>query len=527
MKKLLLPGTVEPIDTEQVVMVVGANGSGKTRIGTWIELDSPQRDKVHRIVAQKTLSFPNTSSPKSVGKAQNDLLYGRDSWSRSHKNQKYGNRPATVHLNDYQKLLSYLFSEHIEVCTKYKHECTGTKDRVDPPLSKLDRVKDIWDSILPHRKLSINGLDIGVLVPSNDEKGYSASEMSDGERVAFYLIGQCLSAPADGIIVVDEPELHLHKTIQVPLWNAMEKLRDDCLFVYLTHDVHFAAAKSTSKKIWLKSFDGSDWEWEEVGDDIKLPDALLLEVLGSRKPILFVEGESNSFDLSLYRELLPDFLIIPRGSCEQVIQSVKAFRMNPQLHHLEVYGLIDRDRRVEAEIRSLEKSSIYVLEVSEVENLFCVPEILAIVSSVLDHDAEEDFQNISTEVFNKLRSELENQVSMRVSSEVKFKLNNFDISKEGEGAISAALDSLFSDIDVNAIYKDTYEQFADVLQKHDYRQLLALYNRKSLSSQISGILDLANGALPRTVVRLAKGRNRHSIINALKPYFGSFQKHLM
>ena len=73
--------------------------------------------------------------------------------------------------------------------------------------------------------------------------------MSDGERVIFYLIGQCLAASQQGIIVIDEPELHLHKSIQAPLWSAIERLRPDCLFVYFTHDVDFAVAQESSKRI--------------------------------------------------------------------------------------------------------------------------------------------------------------------------------------------------------------------------------------------------------------------------------------
>ena len=153
------------------------------------------------------------------------------------------------------------------------------------------------------------------------------------------------SHPANGIIVIDEPELHLHKSVQTPLWSEVEKLRSDCLFVYLTHDVDFAAAQEGAQRVWLKSFDGNSWDWELIQDDHHLPDELLIEVLGSRKPVVFVEGENGSDDVSLYREVLPGFLVIPRGSCSQVILSTKALRANRQLHHLAVYGLIDRDRR--------------------------------------------------------------------------------------------------------------------------------------------------------------------------------------
>ncbi len=64
------------------------------------------------------------------------------------------------------------------------------------------------------------------------------------------------------------------------------------------------------------------------------------------------------------------------------------------------------------------------------------------------------------------------------------------------------------------------------LENKNYRQLLVLYNRKSLSNQISHSMGLSNGGLPEVVVRLAKGECRETIKNALKPYFGSFQQHM-
>jgi len=39
----------------------------------------------------------------------------------------------------------------------------------------------------------------------------------------------------------------------------------------------------------LKSYDGNNWDWELIHDDENLPDGLIIEVLGSRKPVVFVE----------------------------------------------------------------------------------------------------------------------------------------------------------------------------------------------------------------------------------------------
>lgn len=349
LKKLSLPNNdaqIVEIESTQSILFIGANGSGKTRLGSWIELDSPQNQIVHRISAQKSLTFPDSTTPQSIDLAEKDLLWGHPQWSVSNKRNKWSNKPATTFQNDFQKLMVYLFSDETEENAKFKRACRDSQERLDPPLTKIDQLKDLWERILPHRELIIGGLRIQTCPKGQFDKAYNSSEMSDGERVIFYLIGQCLAAPKNGILVIDEPEIHLHKSVQIPLWNEIEKLRSDCLFVYLTHDVDFASAKENSKKIWLKSFDGKKWQWEEISEDINLPNELIIEIVGSRKPIVFVEGENGSFDVGLYREILSNFLVIPRGSCTQVIQSVKALKANNQLHHLEVYGIIDRDRRL-------------------------------------------------------------------------------------------------------------------------------------------------------------------------------------
>jgi hypothetical protein len=526
MKMLTLPkeNGHESISTLDSILFIGANGSGKTRLGTWIEIESPQKKTVHRISAQKSLSLPDSTTPQSIDQAEKDLLFGNPDWTVDNKMSKWKSKPATAFLNDYQKLMVYLFSDETEENAKFKRDCKSTYDRVNPPVTKIDKVKELWEKILPHRELIIGGLRIQTRIKGQEEKIYNSSEMSDGERVIFYLIGQCLAAPKNGIIVIDEPELHLHKSVQIPLWDGIEKLRKDCLFVYLTHDVDFAAAKESSKRVWLKSFDGHKWEWEVVLEDLSLPNDLIVEILGSRKPVVFVEGENGSFDVGLYRELLSNYLVIPRGSCTQVIQTVKALKANSQIHHLDVYGIIDRDRRNQSEIDNLENESIFVLKVAEVENLFCTKEVLNIISERLARDPIKDFQMVSKTIFDRLKNELANQISLHTVNEVKFQLGLFETNQKESSSICTALQNYVQSINVNEIYSSYELILNEVLNRKDYDRLLELYNRKSLSSQISSSLGLSNGSLPETVLRLVKGECRNLIVSALKPYFGKFKE---
>lgn len=522
-------GSTQDITTKQSLLLIGANGSGKTRLGTWIELLSPQKDRVHRISAQKSLSMPDNATPMSIERAEKDLLYGyadaeKESAFAYKSGHRWGNKPAISLLNDYQKLMVFLFSEHTEESAKYLAASKSCKEKVEPPITKLERVKEVWEKILPHRELILGGLRIQTRVKDQPDKVYNSSEMSDGERVVFYLIGQCLAAPKDGIIIIDEPEIHLHKSVQAPLWREIESLRADCLFVYMTHDVDFAVALHESEKIWLKGYDGASWEWEAVPEVEGLPESLLIEILGSRKPAVFVEGENGSYDVSLYRAVLNDYLIIPSGSCTQVIQMVKALRSNQKFHRMNVFGVIDRDRRIDTEIQALAQQGIYTLNVAEVENLFCVPEVLSIVSRQLMRNVESDLESVKQFVINRIGSELDNQISMRVAGEIKFQLSLFDERAKGVDALKSALQSLLSGININELYEESRALFNKAVESDDYLLALRLYNRKSLAGQVSKHLGLAHGELAELVVRLANSDSRALVKEAIRPYFGEFSE---
>ena len=86
--------------------------------------------------------------------------------------------------------------------------------------------------------------------------------MSDGERVVLYLIGQCLSLPENSVIIIDEPETHLHKSLVDKLWNKIEAQTPNKLLLYITHDLEFAASRTDATKIWVKEYNGSNqWLW--------------------------------------------------------------------------------------------------------------------------------------------------------------------------------------------------------------------------------------------------------------------------
>ncbi len=159
---------------------------------------------------------------------------------------------------------------------------------------------------------------------------YDASQLSDGERVIFYLIGQVLLTRPNSLIIVDEPELHVNRAILAKLWDDLESARRDCAFIYLTHDIEFAVTRRSATKFALNSYTksrtGEQWEieidtgrhWHSRGrdhEDCRKPDSR----------VLFIEGDGGSLDAALYRRVYSEFTTIPVGPCENVIHSVASF----------------------------------------------------------------------------------------------------------------------------------------------------------------------------------------------------------
>lgn len=350
-------GKKQYIDNKRAIVLIGANGAGKTRMSVWIDDNNPEIP-VHRVSAQKSLNMPQIVSPTEIKVAEEEFLYGMsdddEKWLVSYgkKNRRWGNAPETFLLNDYEKLMQYLVTEEYQKAIEYRKEHKEGDTTFDNT-TRLEKIKEIWENVILHRKLRISA---GKIEASSSDEGnyYNGCEMSDGERAVFYFIGEVLCAKEGSLIIIDEPENHLHKSILSRLWDAIERERDDCVFLYITHDLEFAKSRMQSQIIWVKEYISENcWEYELL-EEIEASDSLKLEILGNRQHVLLVEGtQSHSIDKKLYSRLYPEYNVISMESCNAVAQAVKAYNRTETLHYMEVRGIIDRDRRSDDEVEKL------------------------------------------------------------------------------------------------------------------------------------------------------------------------------
>ncbi|MBZ7954602.1 ATP-binding protein [Campylobacter sp. W0018] len=171
-------------------------------------------------------------------------------------NKYQGFENATTKLySDYNKLLDFVLATKQEQLRK-DHENRTTSENI------IDKTKKIWKEIFSHREIELVEDEFLCIFPDIKNK-YEARMMSDGERSVLYLIMYVLCIE-EKIILIDEPELHLHPSLTNRLWSTLEKYRENCLFIYITHDLNFAANHADSDKIWIKSYDGEKWKFEKI-----------------------------------------------------------------------------------------------------------------------------------------------------------------------------------------------------------------------------------------------------------------------
>ena len=505
------------------VIIIGANGAGKSKLGAWIERQN--FTNVHRVGAQRNLNFNEHIQLRSYSEAENWLFYGNGESKDPSKGQRWGwGHYTTKLMDDFDHVLSTLLAIRNNEISKFHQACVEAgQDKSkwpDTPKTSIEKLIEIWTSVMTQRKLIEDDSQFyAVLEKDGQEIKYSSTQMSDGERAVLYLAAQVLCVPENKVMIIDEPEIHLQRSIMNRLWKTLENYRPDCLFIYITHDLQFAAVHGNVEKIWIKEFDGQNWRFAKLeGSD--LPEELTLEILGSRKNVLFVEGEKNSLDYQLYTELYPNYLIIPCGGCSQVITRTKAYRNSAILHECNVYGLIDRDYRSEQEIASLKNDGVFTLDVAEVENLFLVEELIKLMAARFGvADVEASVNAVKNFVINtKFRNMIERQICQSVVAEIKYQLSCIEIEKKSEAEAKASLQAGIDGIKFDDIRNQKEPVFTEALNNNDYKAVLKVFNEKDLAKSIGKMLGVDNNEYQQKIINLFRGDCHDEIVNVLGTY---------
>ena len=364
----------------------------------------------------------------------------------------------------------------------------------------------------------------------NSDTSFSIAKMSDGERAAVMMAANVLTVESGTILLIDEPERHLHRSIIEPFLSALFGHRRDCSFIISTHEIALPIANPTANIVMLRSCnwqgdEAVEWDAEVLESGVDLPEDLKRDILGARRRILFVEGTHNSLDVPLYGALFPELSVIPKGSCDEVVKAVKGLRGSYKDHHVEAIGLIDRDDRAEDEVNDLAQDKVFALDVCSVESLYyCSDAIEAVARRQADSLGQDPGGMISTTTQRALKviadtRDLSGRMAARRSE--RLVCNRFTAHLPDWKAIMAAGKQLTINKPIGNPFQDEVVRFDKLIKAADLDGLIMRYplRESSVFDSIAKALECGKRQIYERMV-VARVRDDESLARKLKERLG-------
>lgn len=195
-----------------------------------------------------------------------------------------------------------------------------------------------------------------------------------------------LTVPEGALVLIDEPDRHLHPSVVVPLMTALAELREDCLFMISTYDASLPDSNRKAVALVVRSCTWTDnnptaWDLDQIDPGQPLPEEVRSALLGARSQTILVEGTETSLDTRLYSILFPSADIKPSGGHGDVENAVSALRLNSEHTRIEAFGIVDGDGRVEQPGETSDGSGVYVMEPFCVECLYYCEDAIRAVAT--------------------------------------------------------------------------------------------------------------------------------------------------
>ena len=508
----------------ETLFVVGANGSGKSSLMQKFYTQHAQFAK--RISAHRQTWFDTNTldlTPRQRIVTERDLraydkrLSAR--WKDSHSSQRLN--AAIFDLVNAENVRSREIAHTVD--SGAIEAALKTPPGKDTPEIVKNAIK-FKKTEAPLRRLNnileIANLSIEIFI-ENDEQllakkhggaPYSIVELSDGERNAILIGADVLTASSGSIIIIDEPERHLHRSIISPLLSSLFHKRQDLIFVISTHDVNLPLDNKEARTLLVRSCEWSGqnvvgWDTDLLNADKDIDENLKEAVLGSRRKVLFIEGKDHSLDKQIYEILFPNISVFEIGTSTDVIRATQGIKSTSSLTWVEAYGLIDADDRTLEDRKNLQQQGIFALDCYSVESLYYHPEIISKLATTQS-------QVIGTDK-NKLKTAAEDS-ALEIFSEHKDRLCAKRVERRVRHRVLQYLPN-YNDILNNSSFafpEGIPETLKEELEE-EQAKFEVLVNSKNLKSLISRY-PIKNTPIPKEIANKLEFRSKSNYQMAVR-----------
>ena len=268
------------------LFIVGPNGSGKSALIQHL-VSGNKRQNIRRISAHRQTwlgsgSLDFTPLSRKQFEQQNTSLERQYEalWQEYDPEQKQAAVLFDLVAKENTRarsITSFVDSKNLEEASRL----------ADESVSAFVQLNDLLS--LGTLKISLeNSKDEEILARHRDASApYSITQMSDGERNAAIIGATVLTVDPGTVLLIDEPERHLHRSIIVPFLAALFAKREDCTFIVSTHELALPAANPTASVLMVRSCEwegnrAKAWDIDLLQPNVQVPEELRLAILGSR-----------------------------------------------------------------------------------------------------------------------------------------------------------------------------------------------------------------------------------------------------
>jgi len=281
----------------------------------------------------------------------------------------------------------------------YEHNLNTGRVVGDRPSDPLRPYDELLQGLFPGYRFAETDEDVPtdlfVHLPSGDVVPFG--DLSSGEKEVFFVLSSCLRQDVtDAIILIDEPELHLHPEFARLLVRTMQRVRPGNQIWLATHNPEIIDEAGRDRVTYLAR-DPATYKCVKIDAVDETAEMRQLKNLfgysgyiGIAKSLVFVEGLDSSSDRKMFSTLVrqhaSEVKFIPCGSVTnlyRVNQAVLSI-LESGIGWAEFYMIRDRDYLLPQHVKEYAEhrsGRLYVLKRHQIENYLLNPDAIAEVQT--------------------------------------------------------------------------------------------------------------------------------------------------
>lgn len=285
--------------------------------------------------------------------------------------------------------------------------------------------------------------DLHVRIPSGE--AISFSDLSSGEKEVFFML--CFFQRhnvQEAVLLIDEPELHLHPSLARTLLRTMQTLKPRNQIWLATQSSEIIDQAGRDRVFFIRRGENKKADVVKATDEEQSLTCLrdffgYSGYLGLAKAMVFTEGRNSSADRKLFARLLPagerEIKFIPASGCSEVERINRAVLsiLEADVGWCRFFLIRDRDFMTDeicAAVRQRGGDRLFLLHKHEIENYLIVPRAIAVVLSNLfdvpcsEEDVEQELLLSAKDIAGNVLREM---VAFRLNSQ--FRPEDFSVPK--------------------------------------------------------------------------------------------------